>query len=680
MGDESSQQAAKGDCCKESPGGPPLTSSAVSLGARHPLSPLARDEIAAATAVVLREIDGENEDGCSGKVSFETVELVEPSRESVRAFDSGVGDGGFERTAFVVFFYEGRVGCHRWRISLKDAGSVLGKEFFPDARPMVQREESKRATEALREHADFIAGCSKRGITDMNLVHIAPWPAGFIDEADEERELCKGRHVAFVFVWAKMFEKDNYYAHPLEGLNALLDLKTGEVLRVMDTFEEAPVPVPQACHNYLPDLKPFPVRDHLKPIDIVQPEGVSFEFKDGRLHWHDFSLVIGFNVREGLTLHDIAFSNRPICYRASICEMVVPYGDPSSAHARKNVFDIGEIGFGKLTNPLKLGCDCLGTIQYLDCWLADTEGNPMKIENGICIHEEDHGMLWKHYDFKAQTVENRRARRLVISSISTVGNYDYASYWYLYLDGEIEFEMKATGVNNTCACVPGEGGKYGAELVEGVFAHIHQHIFCARLDMTVDGDGTRVVECDTVVDAMGSPENPYGNAFYVKETPIDVEGGRKRNVEAERYWKFVSGDAKNAMGKPTAYKLEARDARSSFHDPKGPAGSRMGFIFNPLWITPYDAKERYPAGDFVYNSAGGEGLPSFVEQGRSLIGSNPVAWYNFGLHHVPRPEDWPIQPVVRCGFKLTPTGFFDRNPVIDLAPSCNAASRHACVA
>ena len=66
----------------------------------------------------------------------------------------------------------------------------------------------------------------------------------------------------------------------------------------------------------------------------------------------------------------------------------------------------------------------------------------MKIKNGICIHEEDTGILWKHYDFRNESTEIRRGRRLVISSISTVGNYDYAYYWYLNLDGEIEFEMK----------------------------------------------------------------------------------------------------------------------------------------------------------------------------------------------------------------------------------------------
>merc|ERR1712178_478021 len=229
----------------------------------------------------------------------------------------------------------------------------------------------------------------------------------------------------------------------------------GEVLKVMDRFDES-ITVPKENVNFLSEFQTSPPRDHLKPINVVQPEGVSFSFVNGCLTWHDWSLVVGFNNREALTLHDISFNGRPVCYRATISEMVVPYGSPDEMHARKNVFDIGEIGFGKLTNPLKLGCDCLGTIQYLDCYCADTNGDPMKIEKGICIHEEDHGLLWKHYSFKDNTQEMRRARRLVISSISTVGNYDYASYWYLYLDGEIEYEMKATGVNNTCGCKPGE--------------------------------------------------------------------------------------------------------------------------------------------------------------------------------------------------------------------------------
>jgi len=35
---------------------------------------------------------------------------------------------------------------------------------------------------------------------------------------------------------------------------------------------------------------------------------------------------------------------------------------------------------------------------------------------------------------------------------------------------------------------------------------------------------------------------------------------------------------------------------------------------------------------------------------------------------VPRPEDWPIMPAVKGGFKLKPFGFFNGNPCIDVSP------------
>ena len=135
----------------------------------------------------------------------------------------------------------------------------------------------------------------------------------------------------------------------------------------------------------------------------------------------------------------------------------------------------------------------------------------MCIKNGICIHEEDYGILWKHWDFRTDRTEVRRARRLVISSISTVGNYEYGSYWYFYLDGTFELEIKATGIINTVACEPGKPEKYGVEVSPGVVGQVHQHLFCARLDMAVDGDDNAFVECDTLAEPLG-PDNPYGNA------------------------------------------------------------------------------------------------------------------------------------------------------------------------
>lgn len=635
---------------------PTVEAAADDLSAvHHPLEPLTPAEIAAAGALVRADMaEGE------GDLRFEIIELLEPEKEAVRAFKPG---DSIRRAARVNVFRTGNIGVWCYRVSLTD-NRVTDMEFIPTARPMIQAEEFMGIEEAVKAHPDFIAACAKRGVTDMSLVCVDPWSAGSFGAPEEE-----GRHISHTFAWIRSSPNDNLYAHPIEGINAVVDVKTLEVLRIDDY---GVLPIPQADSNYATEFQET-TRDDLRPIDVTQPDGVSFRMEGRRIEWHDWSILIGFNAREGLTLHDISYAGRPICYRASIAEMVVPYGSPKTAHARKNVFDIGEYGIGKLANSLKLGCDCLGAIKYLDCWLADIDGNPMQIENGICIHEEDHGILWKHFDFRLDSTDVRRARRLVISSISTVGNYEYGSYWYFYLDGEIEFEMKATGIINTVGCVPGEGSKYGTEVSPGVVGQIHQHVFCARLDMSIDGERNAIVECDTVAETPG-PDNPYGNAFYVRETELETEGGRKRNADTQRFWKFESRERTNFMGKPTAYKLEPTQSVAAFHDPEGPSGKRMGFIYNQLWVTPFDKEERWPAGDFVNGNVGGEGLPTYVEQGRPVADTDVVAWHVFGLHHLPRLEDYPVQPCVRTGFKMMPSGFFDRNPNLDLATETNKAS------
>lgn len=620
----------------------------------HPLDPLTGAELEAAADIVRKHMGGED-------LRFETIELKEPAKAAVRAFAK---DGTKpKREARVNTFRPGKIGVWRFVVSLTDR-TIAREEHLPDARPMIMLEEFMDIEDTVKAHPDFIEACKKRGIEDMSLVCVDPWSAGNFDVEGEE-----GKHLAHTFCWVRMRPDDNLYAHPIEGLNPVVDIKKVEVVRVDDY---GAVPVPEMEVNYDAQFIDE-MREDLRPIDVVQPDGVTFWMEGRTIKWHDWSILIGFNGREGLTLHDIRYADRPILYRASIAEMVVPYGSPDSQHARKNVFDIGEYGLGKLANSLELGCDCLGVIHYLDADISGIEGKSETIKNAICIHEEDTGILWKHWDFRTDKTEVRRGRRLVISSISTVGNYEYASYWYFYLDGKIEFEMKATGIINTVGKTPETDMRFGTEVAPGVIGQIHQHLFVARLDLSIDGDKNCVMECNTQALPMG-PENPYGNAFFVEETKLETECGRTIAPETQRYWKFASSEKTNYMGKPTAYKLEPTHAVTPFNHPEGPSGSRMPFIYNHLWLTEFHAEERYPAGDFMNHSDGSEGVHKAAERGHSIDGADVVAWHVFGLHHNVRLEDFPVQPVISTGFMLMPNGFFDGNPCLDLPAERNVAS------
>src|SRR5258707_6200246 len=56
---------------------------------------------------------------------------------------------------------------------------------------------------------------------------------------------------------------------------------------------------------------------------------------------------------------------------------------------------------------------------------------------GHCMHEEDHGLSWKHIAWQTGKTEVRRSRWLVISMKATVGDYEYGYFSYLYHDGTI---------------------------------------------------------------------------------------------------------------------------------------------------------------------------------------------------------------------------------------------------
>ena len=79
--------------------------------------------------------------------------------------------------------------------------------------------------------------------------------------------------------------------------------------------------------------------------------------------------------------------------------MVQP-SDPRTPYNRKCAFDAGDYGLGFAANSLQLGCDCLGEVTYFDGVVNNAAGEPVVIRNAVCLHEEDHGLSWKHVDYR----------------------------------------------------------------------------------------------------------------------------------------------------------------------------------------------------------------------------------------------------------------------------------------
>ncbi len=533
-------------------------------GAAHPLDPLDAVEIAKASSIIGQHYRWGDD------LRVETIDIAEPDKATVRSHTPG---DAFARIARYNVYKRGRPGVQQGLIDLR-AETIISEHFNPEARAMVALAEVLEIEATVKADARFQEALRRRGLIDyLDFMCIDPWTVG-----DFGHEIEKGRRVLNCFVWMRTFPLDNYYAHPVEGLHALIDLSNLEVLKVEDHFADKGdyIPVPMTPLNFDAEvLTRF--RPPSAPLDVVQPNGAGFKVDGHRVTWENWDFRVGFNGREGLVLNTVGYTvdgrRRPVLYRASIAEMVVPYGSPERSHYRKNVFDSGEIGFGRMANSLKLGCDCLGVIHYFDAVVPDVFGNPRTIENCICLHEEDAGLSWKHFDVRTERTEVRRARKLVISSISTIGNYEYASYWYLHQDGRIEYEMKATGIINTAACHPGDPGRYGAEVAPGIVGHIHQHLFSARLDVEIDGPNNTVVECDTIAPPPG-PENPYGNAFLLEETVLPTENSRhaRRRFQPDALLEDHQPPNKKLAGPPD--RLQARGAlsRKALHASRQPLG------------------------------------------------------------------------------------------------------------
>ncbi|MER7250413.1 primary-amine oxidase [Kribbella sp. NPDC000426] len=624
--------------------------------ATHPLEPLAEHEFRQTAAILRRDEE------LGGSWRFAGIELLEPDKAAVKAWQPG---DAVPRAAFAVLW--NRADNQTWEAVVDLTGDrVVSWTHVPDVTPNFTTDEYHDVDEAMRAHPEVVAALAARGITDLSLVLIEVWTYGKALMPDKYRD----RRLGWCDIWYRDTPESNAYAHPVSGLKVVVDMNTLELLELENDHDHGQ---PEVNAEYAPGPWTGTLRTDLKPLHITQPEGVSFTLDGTELRWQNWNLRLGFNHREGPVIYQVGYGGRDIAYRMSFAELMVPYRDASFDHYRRTAFDIGEWGLGFMTTSLELGCDCLGEIRYLDAVLHDTRGEPYTIKNAICLHEEDNAVLWKHVDH-TNGAEVRRMRRLVVSCHVTVANYEYLVYWRFYQDGNIECEVRATGLMVTTPfAADGAPPPTGTVVDKQTYAPFHQHFLVARLDLDVDGDGNTAYEVDSRALPV-SDSNPYGLAVVTEATPIrsESEAARDFNWSTQRSWKVMNPNRVNALGTHPAYKLVPSASIPPLMDPGTPQFLRAPVIGHTLWVTRHHEEERWPAGDYPTQSTTDDGMSRWIADDESLENTDLVLWYVFGIHHITRVEDWPVMPADTIAFWLKPFGFFDQNPSIDVPPSMTA--------
>lgn len=168
---------------------------------------------------------------------------------------------------------------------------------------------------------------------------------------------------------------------------------------------------------------------------------------------------------------------------------------------------------------------------------------------------------------------------------------EYIWNYYFYQDGNVELEIRLTGILQVYAQDKDEPNVFGTTVAPGINAHYHQHLFSIRVDPMVDGLYNTVVETDvlTLPDApTGSETNHAGNAFITRDIPIATQGQGARDVsyETDRRWTITNPKKVHPSSKKNVgYTVGVKGAAVKLMTQQDSVvATRATFAKKPLWI------------------------------------------------------------------------------------------------
>ncbi|KKA26955.1 hypothetical protein TD95_001053 [Thielaviopsis punctulata] len=653
--------------------------------ATHPLDPLTPSEISQATALVRAQFPAHV------LPVFRVCTLHEPPKALLFPVLDALARGqapaaglAVPRIARVhtVSADNADGGLTEFHVDL-GAGKVVYREFKHGKYSYIDAEFMKKVQLVCLADEKVQQEIRNYEFPEESEVVVEPWNYS----ADGLHEVGKRTTMCWLYLRRVSHPDTNYYAYPLDLCAEVTNDKVTKIYRLpssaSDRIHNTPTKFdPRLAHSadleYHPDLRP-PPRTTTKPYRVIQPDGPSFSVTGHAVTWEKWTFRVGFNYREGLTLHDIRYDGRPLFYRIALSEMFVPYGDPRQPYPRKAAFDLGCDGAGINTNNLQLGCDCLGHIKYFDGWHVASDGSPLKMPNVICCHEQDDGILWKHTNFRSGNAVVTRSRVLVMQTIITVSNYEYIFAFYFGQDASLNYEVRATGILSTVPLnIDDPVPPYGIRVAPGAMAPYHQHLFCLRMDPMIDGlnNSLQVEESHALPIDQDDVHNPFYVGYTTQSSIVETEQGLDLDHTKARIFKIINEDVKNPItGTPVGYKLMPSYSQMLLAHPKSFHARRSEFGQHAVWVTRYQDHELYSAGDFLMESTEGDGIATAIARRKAEGGDasnvrkkDIVVWHTFGSTHNPRIEDWPVMPNEKMMVGLKPVNFFTANPGMDVAP------------
>lgn len=628
----------------------------ISAQSSHPLDPLTYKEYWKVLET-LRKAGHLND-----STGFSMINLIEPDKYKVWNWKAGEK---LPRQAYATVHHNGKF--YRAEVDLTNEKELAFIELKGIQATWLGSEFSSMIDKVLK-HPDFVKGLKARGYDDFTYLDCFIGPRANFGE-----EQYKGKRVGICSCTDSRYVKNNW-VRGIEGLDALIDLNTGEVLTVVD---EGAVPMATVNADY-DNLPAESLRKVPGPFMVSQPNGPGFTIDGYVIEWQKWKFHVRPDHRVGLIISTVTYKDgdqvRPVMYQGSLSEIFVPYMDESFGWMARNFIDAGEYTAGGLIKPLFPGQDAPHYAHYMDGTFSNDKGRPLPVSDLVAIFERESGdPSWRHNGSAGQ--ESRVKRDLVVRVAAVLGNYDYIFDWVFQQDGSIKVLAGATGIaeakvvkqKDATEASNDPDDKYGRFVDPNIVAVNHDHYFSYRIDLDVDGPVNQM-ELSRLQRKM-LPEGHPRRSIWVNNPKIaEREADVKLNIDLNKptLWRVLSTTKKNKVGYPTSYQLMPGKTANTLLSEDDYPRMRVGFINHHLWATPYSPKELYAAGDFPTLSTPGMGLPEWTSANRSIDKKDIVLWYTIGMHHMVRAEDWPVMPVLWHSFEIRPFDYFDQNPALDL--------------